>query len=417
MTHSVCLCAASPQCSPHSAIVDGSLGSRSIISDSWPTLCDHAIEQGGVRKSDSRLKLTTPWAVAANSSRRQLLDGRYFFSEGLFQSFYLKELFLAHFIASMALSAQEKELKFKEPRRCILNVADLETWQKCPAYRDLIGFVQALNESVKRKELSEVSKSVSDRMKELLVLLDTLNSWIDEIPPEEEQVGRFGNKSYRKWHERLVERCPDLIKGLLPEKLAGAVVELKAYFTDAFGNSRRIDYGSGHEANFIAFLCCLCKLGVISQADSAALVLIVFDRYLALMRRLQTTYRMEPAGSQGVWGLDDHQFLPFYFGSAQLMDNGIIEPKHFPEDGLAEKYVDRYMFMGAVAFISKVKTGPFAEHSNVLWNISAVRHWSKVNSGLLKMFKAEVLGKFPVMQHFVCGTLLAFTEADDLHSS
>ena len=38
----------------------------------------------------------------------------------------------------------------------------------------------------------------------------------------------------------------------------------------------------------------------------------------------------------------------------------------------------------------QVKTGPFHEHSNQLWNISGVQLWSKVNTGLIKMYKNEV---------------------------
>lgn len=44
----------------------------------------------------------------------------------------------------------------------------------------------------------------------------------------------------------------------------------------------------------------------------------------------------------------------------------------------------------------QMKTGPFAEHSNQLWNISAVPTWSKVNQGLIRMYKAEVSGGWPV---------------------
>ena len=36
------------------------------------------------------------------------------------------------------------------------------------------------------------------------------------------------------------------------------------------------------------------------KSDLQAVGLIVFDKYMNLVRKLQTTYRMEPAGSQGV---------------------------------------------------------------------------------------------------------------------
>ncbi|XP_022783824.1 serine/threonine-protein phosphatase 2A activator-like [Stylophora pistillata] len=299
---------------------------------------------------------------------------------------------------------------FAEPKREILNPSDVVKWEKSQAYSDYLGFILTLNDAVKGKTMT-VDCPSSEALEKLITMLETLDTWIDEIPPTD-QPQRFGNKAFRTWCSRLDENADRMIQGLLPEKFIGASIELTAYLRDGFGNKTRIDYGTGHEACFIAFLCCLFKLRVLDQNDCVSIVFKVFQRYLKLMRRLQSTYRMEPAGSQGVWGLDDFQFVPFIWGSSQFIDHPSLEPKDFVKSSIVESHHLDYMFLGCIKFINEMKSGPFAEHSNVLWGISSVKIWDKVNSGLIKMYKAEVLSKFPVIQHFVFGTLLSFEEAE-----
>ena len=49
-------------------------------------------------------------------------------------------------------------------------------------------------------------------------------------------------------------------------------------------------------------MCCLTMLGVFTEPDSASLALLVFGKYLSVVRRIQRFYQLEPAGSHGVWG-------------------------------------------------------------------------------------------------------------------
>ena len=114
---------------------------------------------------------------------------------------------------------------------------------------------------------------------------------------------------------------------------------------------------------------------------------------------------MEPAGSQGVWSLDDYQFVSFIWGAGQMVDHPRVKPKTIGDYDMAEMLAPDYHFFGCIKYIGSVKTGPFSEHSNQLWNVSGVPLWSKVYTGLVKMYRAEVLSKFPVIQHTYFGSI------------
>ncbi len=171
------------------------------------------------------------------------------------------------------------------------------------------------------------------------------------------------------------------------------------YLNDSFGNPTRIDYGTGHETVFIMFLCALSKLELIKPGDAQSVVLHVFPKYLQVCRQLQGVYYLEPAGSHGVWSLDDYQILCFLFGSSQFVgsDGGghdaLSSPEVIHNESLVTEYDEDYMYFAAVNFIKKMKKGShFGEHSPILNDISGLPSWKKVNGGLMKMYTAEVSG-------------------------
>ena len=156
-----------------------------------------------------------------------------------------------------------------------------------------------------------------------------------------------------------------MLQKLLPDELQKHKLELSTYLNESFGNDTRIDYGTGHEMNFVIFLHCLFKIEFLSrETDLESVGLCVFHRYMQLARALQKRFRMEPAGSQGVWALDDYQFVPFIWGAAQFIRDGHVEPKSIPDHELAQKLSPDYHFFGCIQYIYEVKSGPFAEHSN-----------------------------------------------------
>ncbi len=270
-------------------------------------------------------------------------------------------------------------------------------------------FILDLNASSEDKRFSQISPDmVTSEMDSLISALSDLKSWISEFEPLPVQSVRFGNPSFREWHARLVERAPKLLAGVCPPE---HVEELAGYLCASFGSVERLDFGTGHELQFAVLLYCLRQCQVFDKRHNAALALRVFPKYLDTTRALQQKYSLEPAGSKGVWGLDDYAFLPFVWGSSQLLGSSKIPPDFVNDIPLINEYRKEYLYVDAIGYIRDYKSGPFHEHSPTLWDITGVRAgWPKINNGMLKMYKAEVLGKLPVAQHILFGELFKFPE-------
>ncbi|KFP46016.1 Serine/threonine-protein phosphatase 2A activator, partial [Cathartes aura] len=195
---------------------------------------------------------------------------------------------------------------FMIPKKEINMVSDMAKWKRSQAYADYMGFILTLNEGVRGKKLtceykvSEVGEETvspaplhfregwhivfplatlgkDGPIEKLVALLNTLDRWIDETPPVD-QPSRFGNKAFRTWYAKLDQEAEKLVATVIPKHLADAAPEVAVYLKESVGNSTRIDYGTGHEAAFAAFLCCLCKIGVLRVDDQMAIVFKVFNR-------------------------------------------------------------------------------------------------------------------------------------------
>ncbi|CAD0100954.1 unnamed protein product [Aureobasidium mustum] len=373
-----------------------------------------------------------------------------------------------HGIPLLQVIASSDQQPFETPSKRINDGDDLSFFLRSSAYADIMTWILQLNRSmipVKRPDDSSLvdtwplqSKNMvlSPEVVKLNHLIRSLDALMEKAPPES-GPRRFGNPAFRTWYKAVQEATPSLLPDALSDKLWGRArddaelnalnLELAAYLLGSFGSPERLDYGTGHELGFLAFLACVWKLGGFAHADTGvqerAIVTAVIQPYLDLVRKLILTYSLEPAGSHGVWGLDDHSFIPYILGSAQYCAPIDADSIKIPNEGSlsgspspirtakrdsAEMYRDTNLYFSAIAFIFNVKKGPFWEHSPTLYDISGIKDgWAKINKvknhvhdvnvnlltdqqGMIKMYNAEVLSKFPVVQHFPFGSLFRWEQ-------
>lgn len=190
---------------------------------------------------------------------------------------------------------------YATPTKRIHDGPDVSTFLTSLAYRDIGIFLLQLNHAlVPRHNPSSAvprvfnlpstsSSSATPSVKALQDLLSTVETYIDEAPPDP-GPRRFGNVSFRQWFGLLEQRVDSLFGGGLLGDITsigdgGAKTEIVSYFMGSWGSSQRLDFGTGHELSFLAFLACLWKLGFFKDGEQNGdiereIVLGVIERFV-----------------------------------------------------------------------------------------------------------------------------------------
>jgi serine/threonine-protein phosphatase 2A activator len=294
------------------------------------------------------------------------------------------------------------------PSRRILSPQDHQLFLQSETCTLVEAFVFGIADAARDRSISSVrdGEEVTDTVKRIVSILQDAEKLLEKCPPED-TGSRFGNPMFRSFLDEIDKVLPAWHRELLGLTEPAQIDEVATYLRHSFGNRQRIDYGSGHELNFFLWLLCLNRLGHLPPPTFPALALVVLPAYLRLMRRVQQAYYLEPAGSHGVWGLDDYQFLPFLFGAAQLLHHPYITPKSIHNALVLEEEGKDYLYLDQIAFVNSVKNvDGLRWHSPMLDDISSAKNWAKIEAGMRKMFRKEILEKLPVMQHFLFGSLV-----------
>lgn len=104
-----------------------------------------------------------------------------------------------------------------------------------------------------------------------------------EKTPCVEQAIKTGNKAFRQWLEKVNRNKFDYISKLSESPgFDRAISELSFYIDNSFGSMEDIAYGTFNELNFVLFLFCLFKTGILYKKDLKLTINLCFARYLEI---------------------------------------------------------------------------------------------------------------------------------------
>jgi len=230
---------------------------------------------------------------------------------------------------------------------------DIE-FKKTTAYNNIREFIFRVNNSIKSEEQKdpEIPDPYIGKINEIVESTD--------LSPEHSRYANIAMKTVIHQIEELSDN---------------------RHLQKSFGESSRMDFGTGHELNFICYLYERCTQGLLKINEIYSL----YRAYYSIIKKYIKKYNIEAAGARGCWSVDDYTLIPYIFGSAENFDvEGVA--LNMP-NGLFKDACEDKPITGMLESLCK-------------------NTWAGVNVKMLSMYDTEVLGKYVVTQHFIYSSYL-----------
>lgn len=178
-----------------------------------------------------------------------------------------------------------------------------------PSYKCIKIFINDIVSSIQKDKQIENNNIIN--------ILENIYNIIYSVPLSNEK-GRYANPNSKDVFNKILEvDVTSFFDFNINSTLdINNLLELNKYLHNSFGNNKRLDYGTGHELNFLCFCYVAYKFNVLSINE----IYLVFKQYWRISKYFINKFNLEPAGSKGSWSLDDYQLLPFVFGVAENGD-------------------------------------------------------------------------------------------------
>ncbi|KAH8409150.1 hypothetical protein KR009_009321 [Drosophila setifemur] len=296
------------------------------------------------------------------------------------------------------------------PVKMVRNLEDLDRWVRSQAYYDTIAYISNTSMAIQGRRLSR-EYPITEQMRRICEIFDGLESLLVEHAPKVEEVestppGQVRSLAYRLWMRHMVQHVFSKLDVAIRGKCQH-INELGQYLRRSFGNSSSLDFGPGNELMFLFFLCGLFRAGILMAEDTVAAALMLFRRYISLVRRLVTTYTL-PIAKNPRCSIDDYYVLPYLWGAAQLSVDPPFTPMNCEQPMVVETHRQEYIMVELIEHLQKTRGNQLSHVAFQLWCILSVPNWPEVYRGIERNYISDVLCSFHTVQNAIFCELMSF---------